>query len=190
MVDTWSGAIVYEWIQETNYYGIVSYGPGTMTTAAGGGVEEGFGRTGTPMPVSPDFDTLSKHWATLSPSGVRKDDYKPSLSAPPCPAFTTGAWEVEADAPLPSLAHGSGGTSSTSSKTAHPTASASATGKAAAGEQGSDEGDSDKAQDEPAATSSSVAQNVPAVPPGFGLRAGLWLGAYVALCGIAGFAIL
>lgn len=142
------------------------------------------------MPVSPDFDNLSKHWATLSPSGVRKDDYKPSLSAPPCPAFTTGAWEVEADAPLPSLAHGSGGTSSTSSKTAHPTASASATGKAAAGEQGSDEGDSDKAQDEPAATSSSVAQNVPAVPPGFGLRAGLWLGAYVALCGIAGFAIL
>lgn len=27
MVDLWSGAIIYEWIQETNQYGLVSYGP-------------------------------------------------------------------------------------------------------------------------------------------------------------------
>ncbi|KIW23785.1 hypothetical protein, variant 2 [Cladophialophora immunda] len=27
MVDTWSGAIIYEWIQEMNNYGLVSYGP-------------------------------------------------------------------------------------------------------------------------------------------------------------------
>lgn len=27
MVDTWSGAIIYEWIQETNHYGLISYGP-------------------------------------------------------------------------------------------------------------------------------------------------------------------
>ena len=27
MVDTWSGAIIYEWIQELNNYGLVSYGP-------------------------------------------------------------------------------------------------------------------------------------------------------------------
>lgn len=26
MVDTWSGAMIYEWIQELNHYGLVSYG--------------------------------------------------------------------------------------------------------------------------------------------------------------------
>lgn len=27
MADTWSGAIIYEWIQETNAYGLIQYGP-------------------------------------------------------------------------------------------------------------------------------------------------------------------
>ena len=27
MSDTWSGAIIYEWIQEMNNYGLISYGP-------------------------------------------------------------------------------------------------------------------------------------------------------------------
>ena len=27
MVGTWSGAIIYEWIQEMNQYGLISYGP-------------------------------------------------------------------------------------------------------------------------------------------------------------------
>ena len=27
MADNWSGAIIYEWIQETNNYGLVEYGP-------------------------------------------------------------------------------------------------------------------------------------------------------------------
>lgn len=27
MVDTWSGSIIYEWIQETNNYGLIQYGP-------------------------------------------------------------------------------------------------------------------------------------------------------------------
>lgn len=27
MIDTWSGAMIYEWIQEMNQYGLVSYGP-------------------------------------------------------------------------------------------------------------------------------------------------------------------
>jgi hypothetical protein len=36
MVDTWSGAMIYEWIQEMNQYGLVSYGP-----ALGPEVQEG-----------------------------------------------------------------------------------------------------------------------------------------------------
>lgn len=36
MSGTWSGAIIYEWIQETNDYGLVSYGP-----FAGSDVTEG-----------------------------------------------------------------------------------------------------------------------------------------------------
>lgn len=27
MSETWSGAIIYEWIQEMNAYGLISYGP-------------------------------------------------------------------------------------------------------------------------------------------------------------------
>lgn len=62
MVDTWSGAIIYEWIQETNDYGLVSYdlsdNTPTATIAPG---DAAFGRSGTPKPISPDFDNLSKH---------------------------------------------------------------------------------------------------------------------------------
>jgi hypothetical protein len=36
MSGTWSGAIIYEWIEETNNYGLVNYGP-----FAGKGVTEG-----------------------------------------------------------------------------------------------------------------------------------------------------
>lgn len=36
MVDTWSGAMIYEWIQETNDYGLVTYG-----APVGSDVEEG-----------------------------------------------------------------------------------------------------------------------------------------------------
>ena len=36
MVNTWSGAIIYEWIQELNNYGLVEYGP-----AAGPDVNQG-----------------------------------------------------------------------------------------------------------------------------------------------------
>lgn len=36
MADAWSGAIIYEWIEETNNYGLIEYGPPT-----GSGVNEG-----------------------------------------------------------------------------------------------------------------------------------------------------
>lgn len=38
MVNTWSGAIIYEWIQETNAYGLVTYGTPVANTVNEGSV--------------------------------------------------------------------------------------------------------------------------------------------------------
>ncbi|TVY93997.1 1,3-beta-glucanosyltransferase [Lachnellula willkommii] len=46
MIGTWSGSIIYEWVQETNDYGIRA-----------------------PVPVQPDFDTLAQVWKGIVPSG-------------------------------------------------------------------------------------------------------------------------
>ena len=103
MDGTWSGAIVYEWIEETNNYGLISYGPPAAPKATGAGVVAGYTRTGSPTPISPDFDNLSSQWATLSPSGVAVNAYKPTETPPPCPAYTSGMWEVSGNVPLPTL---------------------------------------------------------------------------------------
>ncbi|KAF2170048.1 glycoside hydrolase family 72 protein [Zasmidium cellare ATCC 36951] len=97
MADTWSGAIVYEWIQEANEYGLITYNPSFDTDPAN------FAVSGTPTPRSPDFDNLKSQWATLSPTGVKAADYRPSLTPPPCPAFTSALWEVNRDVALPTL---------------------------------------------------------------------------------------
>lgn len=105
MSGTWSGAIIYEWIEETNDYGLINYGP-KNTAATNTIVEDGYTRQGTPTPVSPDFANLKSHWATLNPSGVALSDYKKqtaSISAIECPAYTSGAWEVDPSSSLPSL---------------------------------------------------------------------------------------
>lgn len=72
MSGTWSGAMVYEWIEETNNYGLISYGPSVAGAEAASNtlVEDGFTRQGTPTPVSPDFANLKAQWATLHPTGV------------------------------------------------------------------------------------------------------------------------
>lgn len=119
MQDTWSGAIVYEWIEETNNYGLISYGRfGTLPwispliSEAGPKVDpkvstdalEGFPRSGTPTPISPDFFNLKSQWATLTPSGVKLSDYSATkLPAPACPTPTVSGWEVDGNVPLPSL---------------------------------------------------------------------------------------
>lgn len=64
---------------------------------------DGFPRSGTPTPVSPDYSNLKKHWATLRPSGVKSSDYTPSNKPPPCPTATVSGWVVDGDVPLPSL---------------------------------------------------------------------------------------
>lgn len=113
MSGTWSGALVYEWIEEANHYGLISYGPPAPNAdpindadPANALVYDGFTRKGTPTPVTPDFENLKSRWATLTPSGVALTDYSASastLTPPPCPAPTAGVWDVDPNSPLPTL---------------------------------------------------------------------------------------
>ncbi|KIV78689.1 hypothetical protein, variant [Exophiala sideris] len=147
MVNTWSGAIIYEWIQETNAYGLVSYGAQVAATVeVGSSIVDGFTRQGTPTPVQPDFSNLASQWATLTPTGVRSSAYAATFSAstPACPTSTAGGWTADPSAALPTI--GAAGVSpvTSSGSTAHTTsgssssstssgAASSATHKAAAG---------------------------------------------------------
>ena len=145
MSDTWSGAIIYEWIEETNDYGLISYGP-TVDPASNTDALEGYPRTGTPSPVSPDFSNLQNQWATLTPTGVKLSDYRAStgqLKPPACPTSTADGWVVNGNAELPRLGQ-SLAPQATASVTAAgngmgsgASASASSTGGAMAGGRGS-----------------------------------------------------
>jgi hypothetical protein len=88
MSATWSGAIVYEWVQAVNDYGLVTY--------PGGGV------SGQPAPIEPDFANLRAQWATLAPRGVVAAAYTAGFAPPPCP-LATGGWLVDGDVALPTL---------------------------------------------------------------------------------------
>jgi hypothetical protein len=55
MDGTWSGAIIYEWVEETNNYGLVNYG------SPGGSV-----LSGTPTAIAPDFTNLYVAPSTLT----------------------------------------------------------------------------------------------------------------------------
>ncbi|KAJ9620204.1 hypothetical protein H2203_007969 [Taxawa tesnikishii (nom. ined.)] len=133
MNEYWSGAIIYEWIEEANDYGLISYGPSVAATATNA-PPDGFTRSGTPTPISPDFSNLSNQWKTLSPSGVSESAYSPSNSPPACPAFTSGLWEVNGGVALPTLGQtfDAGVRSSITAGTA-ATASATGTSSAASG---------------------------------------------------------
>ena len=189
MVHTWSGAIVYEWIQETNNYGLVDYSLSGSSLAGVSGADAAFGRNGTPQPRNPDFENLSRHWATLTPSGIRADDYKPSLSAPACPEFTSSAWEVKADAQLPTIGYGTKATSSVSSSDL-PTSIVIATGRASPGEGEPTQEPTHSIEANPSATSSSAAIGVSNAMPGSGILLKTWLGLYVALCAVAGMIVV
>lgn len=102
MIKDWSGSLVYEWIQEANNYGLISYGPPVHETATGTNIKGGFTRAGTPTPVSPDFENLKTQWAKITPTGVASSDYDPAhVSTRPCPASTSGGWLVAGDVDLP-----------------------------------------------------------------------------------------
>ncbi|KAL2066808.1 hypothetical protein VTL71DRAFT_1232 [Oculimacula yallundae] len=89
MIDTWSGSIVYEWVQETNDYGIVDYPNGQIYS-------------GAPIPIQPDFNNLANVWKEIKPAGVSEASYTPEFSPPACPA-ATGGWPVNENVPLPRL---------------------------------------------------------------------------------------
>jgi hypothetical protein len=103
MSSIWSGAIIYEWIEETNNYGLISYGPSVAATVVATNVVAGISRTGTPVPVTPDYANLQSKWATLNPTGIASSVYSPSLSPPACPTSTAGGWLVQGDVKLPSI---------------------------------------------------------------------------------------
>jgi hypothetical protein len=131
----WSGAIIYEWIEETNNYGLISYGPEVSATVVASGVVAGISRTGTPTPVTPDYTNLQSQWATLTPTGVASSAYTPSLTPPACPASTPGGWLVDGDVALPSIGQtlstasaASTGTPTTSAPQASSTKKGSASG--------------------------------------------------------------
>ncbi|KAI1279727.1 Glucanosyltransferase-domain-containing protein [Xylaria sp. FL0933] len=126
MSKDWSGAIIYEWIEETNHYGLISYGPKVDPTVTGSNIFNGYTRAGTPTPVSPDFDNLSKQWAQITPTGVAKSDYDPdNVSTRACPTSTPDGWLVNGNVAVPTLG------ASLGTGTYTPTATASGTGAAA-----------------------------------------------------------
>ncbi len=104
MVNDWSGAIIYEWIEETNHYGLISYGPAANPTVSNEKVEEGFTRSGTPTPVSPDFQNLKSQWDAITPTGIARSDYDANhVSTRDCPALTSDGWLIDGNVAVPTL---------------------------------------------------------------------------------------
>lgn len=92
MIDTWSGAIIYEWVQEANDYGLVNY-------------PNGIPYSGAPIEIQPDFENLANQWSSINPTGIAEAAYTPSFSPPACPT-ASGGWLVNGNVPLPTLGSG------------------------------------------------------------------------------------
>lgn len=105
MDHTWSGAIIYEWVETTNNYGLISYGPpsGAEPTVSVQPEIGGYSVGGAPTPLNPGFTNLKNQWATLSPTGVSENAYTPSNTPPACPSYTSGYWEVSGNVALPTI---------------------------------------------------------------------------------------
>ncbi|KAK3387044.1 Glucanosyltransferase-domain-containing protein [Podospora didyma] len=128
MVNDWSGALIYEWIEEENHYGLISYGPKVAPTVTGSNIQGGFTRGGTPTPVSPDFNNLKSEWAKVKPTGVALSNYNPSsVSTRACPTSTKDGWLVQGNVILPTLGETyTGGSSPTTAPTVSGSGSAAA----------------------------------------------------------------
>src|SRR5689334_23267301 len=85
-----------------NNYGLISYGP-KVDAASPGAPPDGFPRSGTPIPIVPDFANLKQAWKTAIPSGVKAASYTPSNKPPACPQATPGVWDVDPNTPIPAV---------------------------------------------------------------------------------------
>lgn len=85
---TFSGAMVYEWSETNDDYGIVSYTQanykGFPTTMGG-------------------YDTLKTVLANANPVSTAATGYTPSISPPACPTSNTN-WPLDGSIPLPTIA--------------------------------------------------------------------------------------
>ncbi|KAI4156072.1 MAG: hypothetical protein LQ341_000047 [Variospora aurantia] len=99
MNDRYSGAVLYEWKEESNSYGVVSY---EFSTSALSYTGTGTPAAYTPTPISPDFYNLQSHWNTLTPTGTPSSDYTPTYTEVSCPT-SIGAWSVRQAATLPTI---------------------------------------------------------------------------------------
>lgn len=148
MVNDWSGAMVYEWIQEQNNYGLIEYGPPAKSNKRADDVVDGFTRKGTPTPRNPEFNNLKTKWASIHPTGVSKGDYDTkSISTRACPMSTSGGWwQVNGNVRLPTLGETkTGAFESSPSATADPSATAT-TGSKSGDKSGSGSQSSSSAQ--------------------------------------------
>ena len=93
MTSVLSGAIVYEWTQEVNNYGIIQY---PYTTIQNNVVVP----VGVPIPMQPEFNNLQSVWAVCSPQGTPLAQYTPVTTTFACPT-ETGVWTIDAEAVLP-----------------------------------------------------------------------------------------
>ncbi len=85
MTPVLSGAIVYEWTQEVNNYGLIVYPDGT---------------SGAPTPIQPEFDNLKSQWLNAKPVGTSANAYNPSTTPFACPPTGNG-WTLDPSATLP-----------------------------------------------------------------------------------------
>lgn len=144
----WSGAIIYEWIQEVNGYGLITYGGSTDALVSPAATAD-ITRSGSPTPMSPDFSNLMSVWSSVSPSSISMTAYSPSLTAPPCPGFTANTWEINGDVSLPTLGASlnaqaissiNQGTAAPAATSASSGSTASSSGKSNAGSAGAASG--------------------------------------------------
>lgn len=98
MTSVLSGTIIYEWTEEVNNYGVITY---PDTTLQDGVVVP----VGSPIPISPDFQNLQAAWAGVSPTSIAMAEYTPttSVGSCECPAITSGVWTIDGNAALPGV---------------------------------------------------------------------------------------
>lgn len=93
MTGVLSGAIVYEWTQEVNNYGLITY-PGSA-------IQNNIPvPAGSPVPIQPDFNNLRSQWLVASPVGTSAAAYTPQVVTVTCPALVSG-WTIDGSAALP-----------------------------------------------------------------------------------------